>query len=414
MILHVDGDYFFAGCEIARRPDLRGKPVVVGKERGIITALTPEAKKLGVIRGMPIYQVRKIDKNIVILESNYNIYRIYSNRMNHIVSRYANMVEAYSIDECFADLGGMDIKLGKSFEDIATSLQKDLHTELGMTFSVGVAPTKVLAKIASKLKKPNGLTFIYEENRRQILSDTAISKIWGIGPKSSQSLYKQGIKTALDFTSLGLSEVESTCSKPHRDIWYELNGVSVNPVSNDHDDQASIMRSGSFGTPTNNQEMILSELSRNIEIACSTLWNQGRGTSRVYFFLKTQSFIYRRGEVELPRNTHSPDEIMAKVIPKAKELMSVGVLYRATGIILSDLHTLSYESDLFGNGGEYSKKEESYHVMQDVIKRFGEEVMMFGSSLLAYDRRSDNNAFSPYLLYKGRKYLPIPFLGEVN
>jgi nucleotidyltransferase/DNA polymerase involved in DNA repair len=413
VILHVDGDAFFAACEIAARPDLRGKPVVVGWERGIATALTREAKELGVVRGMPVFQIRKLDKRIVILPSNYEIYRIYSNRMNLIVSRYSNVVEAYSIDECFADITDMDQKLGMSYEDIGRALQRDLDIELGLSFSVGIGASKVLAKIASKLQKPHGLTVLTEENRITFLNTVAISKVWGIGPKASQYLQRQGIKTALDFAHMPRTWVEDNCSKPYRDTWHELCGISVDPVSDDQDDQASIMRSETFGRPTGDHELILSELSRNIEHACSTLWQQGRGARHVYFFLKTQSFVYHRAEVELPHSTHTPSEICAWVLPRARELLHAGVMYRTTGVILSHLGPLAHEADLFGvrEGGQ---KTEAYGAMQQVIRRFGEEVMMFGSSLLAMNKRGENHTSYTALLYHGRKYLPIPLLGEVR
>ena len=106
-ILHVDGDSFFAACEVAKDPMLRGKPVITGKERGIVSACTYEAKARGVKRGMRLFEVRKICPDAVILPSDYETYSLFSERMYRIVRRYTPTVEEYSIDECFADLSGM-------------------------------------------------------------------------------------------------------------------------------------------------------------------------------------------------------------------------------------------------------------------------------------------------------------------
>src|SRR4051812_44262540 len=103
-ILHVDGDAFFAACEVAKDPSLRGKPVVTGKERGIVSAATYEAKALGIKRGVPLHDVHKICPEAIILPSDYETYSLFSQRMYAIVRRYSPSVEEYGIDECFADL----------------------------------------------------------------------------------------------------------------------------------------------------------------------------------------------------------------------------------------------------------------------------------------------------------------------
>ena len=151
-IVHVDGDAFFASCEVAKNPRLRGKPVVVGGLRGIAVALTYEAKRLGVTRGMPVYQIKKMFPSVVILPGDYDLYEMIAHRMYAIVRRFTPVVEEYSVDECFAD-----ITRELAPEDIAACIKMTLEQELGVSFSVGLATTKVLAKVASKHNKPSGL-----------------------------------------------------------------------------------------------------------------------------------------------------------------------------------------------------------------------------------------------------------------
>ena len=122
MILHIDGDAFFASCEVAVNPRLRGKPVIIGRERGIATAFTYEAKARGVSRGMLMHQIRQLCPDAVILPGNFRLYGIFSERMFAIVRRYTERVEEYSIDECFADFSGLDVRQGRSFFEIMESL----------------------------------------------------------------------------------------------------------------------------------------------------------------------------------------------------------------------------------------------------------------------------------------------------
>jgi len=149
-ILHIDGDAFFASCEQSRRPKLQGRPVVTGKERGIAASMSYEAKARGVTRGMRLADIRKVCPDAVILPSDYETYSLLSKRFFAIVRRYTPDVEEYSIDECFADVTGLRRPLRMSYMQIAERIKQDLDTELGFTFSVGLAPNKVVAKIASK------------------------------------------------------------------------------------------------------------------------------------------------------------------------------------------------------------------------------------------------------------------------
>src|SRR2546426_8529461 len=170
-ILHIDGDAFCASCEQSRRPKLQGRPVVTGKERGIAASMSYEAKARGVTRGMRIADIRKVCPDAVILPSDYETYSLLSARFFAIVRRYTPEVEEYSIDECFCDLTGLRRPLRMSYRQMAERIKHELDTELGFTFSVGLAPNKVIAKIASKWQKPSGLTVIPGPRIHQFLKD---------------------------------------------------------------------------------------------------------------------------------------------------------------------------------------------------------------------------------------------------
>jgi DNA polymerase IV len=163
-IVHIDADAFFASCEQAVNPKLKGKPVVTGKERGIAAAVSYEAKARGVKRGMTIREIQALCPDAIHLPSDYETYSLFSQRMFAIVRRYTPDVEEYSIDECFCDLTGLRRPLRMSYETMAAHIKADLEHDLGLTFAVGLAPTKVVAKLASKWQKPAGLTVISGHN----------------------------------------------------------------------------------------------------------------------------------------------------------------------------------------------------------------------------------------------------------
>ena len=219
VMLHIDGDAFFAACEHSRRPKLQGRPVVTGKERGIAASISNEAKARGVTRGMRVAEIHKICPEAGILPSDYETYSLLSKPFFAIVHRYTSDVEEYSIDECFADLTGLRWPLRMSYFQIAERIKQELDTELGFTFSVGLAPNKGVAKIAAKWQKPSGLTAIPGKELHRYLAKLPVEKVWGIGANTSAFLQKHGIQTALQFTQRPEAWVKKHLSSPFANAW---------------------------------------------------------------------------------------------------------------------------------------------------------------------------------------------------
>jgi DNA polymerase IV len=223
-IVHIDGDAFVASCEQSRHPRLQGQPVVTGKERGMAASMSYEAKARGVTRGMPIRQITQVCPEAIILPSDYETSSLLSVRMGAMVRRDTPDVEAYSSDECFADLTGLRRPLRMSYEAMAARIKHDLDQELGGTFSVGRVLAKVLAKIASKWQKPSGLTVIPGREIPHDLAQLPGDTVWGMGEQTTAYFQKQGIRTALALARRPETWVRARLTKPCVQIWQELNG----------------------------------------------------------------------------------------------------------------------------------------------------------------------------------------------
>jgi len=385
----MDGDAFFVGVEVAKNPKLKGLPVVTGEERGIVSALSYEAKALGIIRGMPIYRVKKNFSKVIIMPGDYASYAHYSSMMFDIVRRYADDVEEYSIDECFADLTGLEPPLKMTYLQIAQRIKKEINEELKLSVSLGLAPTKVLAKVASRWVKPNGLTVIDVKTAPDFLAKTPIEKIWGIGPQTSKLLNKKGIKTALDFVSKDKNWIERNLSKPYDTIWRELKGESVMEIDPmPKTVYSSIQKTRTFHPPTNDKTFLLSQLSKNIEEACTKARHFRLVPKKVSFFLKSQSFKYYACSVTLPTPTNSPEIIVELANQKFPEMHSKGAIYRTTGAILQELVSDSVsQGDLFGTGDK-AKKFELIHKRIDALEeKLGKRVVHLASTHKALKRK---------------------------
>jgi DNA polymerase IV len=422
MIVHIDGDSFFASVEISLNPKLKGLPVVTGEERGIATAMSKEAKALGIHRGMPIFQIRKLYPQVVIAKSDYMNYSMFAQRMYDIVRRYTPEVEEYSIDECFGLLlAPNEAKIGpnQGFEAIARSIKISLQKELGMTFSVGLAPTKVLAKVASKWQKPDGLTIMYPDKIKDYLSETSIGAIWGIGPQTSAHLQRLGVKTAQDFIERPETWIRATVAKPYVEIWHELRGTNMFEVHvQREDDYKSVQKTRTFTPPSRDKDFLFSQLSKNVEAACAKLRLNNLSSKRIYYFLKTNEFRYQRGEISLPSAMNTPIDILNEIRKNFDNVYRPGSIYRATGITMSELgDTNIVQTDLFG----LFKKNEGWNKVYDAVdsidERYGTKSVILGSSLGAHKHYDINQKVveKKYNPITGtKKRLRLPYMGEVK
>lgn len=415
-ILHVDGDAFFAMCEVSRRPDLRGKPVVTGRERGIVTAATYEAKKLGISRATPIHQVRSRFPQVTILPSDYELYATVSKRMYAITRRHAPLVEEYGVDECFADMS-----LIKDPIATARAIKEDLQRELNITFSLGIGPTKVLAKLASKHNKPNGFCVVTPENRETLLQNTPAACVWGIGPQSTQKLAGLGIYSSLEFVRAEEALIAQTFTKPMLAVWEELRGNSVLPVDYANaTDQKSIQRTRSFASPTTDPRYLFSELSQHIEHGCRKARRLGLVTTQVHFFLKTQAFTMQGSDIHLRVATSAPGDILPLLRSEFLKVYRKNTLYRTTGITLHGLRSPdAVQQDLFDTEHKGKKNERLMVAMDALEHKYGEHALYLGTSARSIMR--DRMQPAPSLIHAealihtdtGLKRFPIPYLGSV-
>ncbi len=391
-ILHMDGDAFFVGVEIAKNPSLKGLSVVTGQERGIVSALSYEAKALGIVRGMPIFRIKRDFPNTIILAGDYSSYVKYSKMMFDIVRRYADDVEEYSIDECFADLTGLDLPLKLSYKEIAEKIKKEINEELNLSISIGLASTKVLAKVASKWKKPNGFTIIDNKSIPDFLKNTLIEKIWGIGPRTSELLKRKGIKTAYDFYLKDIEWVKSNLSKPYEVIWYELHGKMIVPIDGKaKDTYSSIQKTRSFYPNSNDKVFLFSQLSKHIEDACTKARHFSLITKRFTIFLKTKDFQYFTYNIDIPYATNAPEIIISFAKEYFHKIYKEDIQYRTTGIVLLNLiSNKSSQSNLFGESEKSDKFELIHKQIDNLENKYGKRIVYLASTHNAIKYRKNN------------------------
>jgi nucleotidyltransferase/DNA polymerase involved in DNA repair len=387
LFLHVDGDAFFVACELTLHPELRGKAVIVGGDRGIAVAMSMEAKALGVTRGMPVFQIKKNFPQVVILSHHFDLYTDIAERLHRILESYFQTIEVYSIDECFALVEPSEIKyfglprLGKAGGEkkLLTELKKEIEQTLGVTYSIGLARTKVLAKQASKLEKPGGLVMLLTKaDEVRALKLTPIDKVWGIGRQTVPRLLRLKINTAYDFVNYSDAYIEKNFSEPLLNLKKELGGEQILGVEGNADprDQKSIQATSTFRPASDDPKTIWGEIAKNSERACENAREIHLVSNKISFFVKNSDFKYRVAEVKLPLYTADPGLILNAIEPKFPKLLLKKERIRSTGVILHNLvREENVQPDLFGKQDKAMKNLAIEEVADKIRKKYGDSAI---------------------------------------
>lgn len=430
-VLHIDGDAFFASVEQSRRPELWGKPVVVGQERGIATALSYEAKALGVKRGDPIFKIKKDYKSVTILSSHFELYNKYATALANILRDKVDSLETYSIDECFATI----IDNEENLINRVKQLKKLVQCKLGITYSFGVSVTKVLAKVASKRNKPNGLCVLIDKKEiDEALKDTKVDNIWGLGFATCRKLNSYKIYTAHEFINKTWPQpLQDMFSKNIFEIKDEILGIKRFTVANSNEHKKSIQSTRAFIKATSEKQIVYSELSKNLETALSDLLNNNLYTNRVVFYVKQykgekvqnqkRKSIIISHEYNCDLYTQNPttlskglNEFIEHLFDKSKN-NSIGdaSLYKSSGVILSNLKTKEeIPISLFNDQNISIDKEMiSTKMIMNIRSKYGFGIINLASSLNAINNREkDKNARNENDNYEYG--LPYKYLGIIK
>lgn len=261
IILHVDMDAFFAAVELLRHPELKGKPLVVGGrgnpfQRGVVSTASYEARRFGIASGMPLRRAYQRCPHAVFLPVDYKAYAKVSRAIKAILHQYASHLEDIGLDEAFLDISGAS----QSAVEIARTIKQHVRSETGLTCSVGIGPNKLLAKIASDLEKPDGLTVLRQSEVRSRLWPLPVRKLWGVGPKTEAALARLGVDTVGELAALSLAELVQRFGQAHGHALYDAaRGLDDSPVIS-HRRRKSISHETTFQHDITDPHMLQSTL----------------------------------------------------------------------------------------------------------------------------------------------------------
>lgn len=316
-IVHVDMDAFFASVEIMDNPSLRGKPVIVGgtTERGVVATCSYEARSFGVRSAMPAYIAKSKCPDAIFLPVRYERYKEISNRIFHIFYRITPYVEPLSIDEAYLDI----THLKRNPVEVAKYIKQAVKKEIGLTISAGVSYNKFLAKLASDWNKPDGLKVIEKQEVPKILFPLPISKIYGLGEKSTKKLNDIGIFTVKELYELPKELLIEFFGKFGVEIYERARGIDNREVQVLRK-RKSIGRETTLRVDTDNKEELKTYLKGFAHSVSSTMRGKNVSGKSITIKIKTSSFVNHTKSKTLLRYISSEEEIYKEALNILEEI----------------------------------------------------------------------------------------------
>ncbi|MBL7071036.1 MAG: DNA polymerase IV [Candidatus Omnitrophica bacterium] len=418
-ILHIDCDAFFASCEQAGDPRLKGKPIVTGKERGIISCASYEAKAFGVKRGIRLSEAKRLCPALLILPSDYETYSLYSERMFDIIKRFTPSVEEFSIDEAFCDITGLRRVYRASYPEIAGRMKERIQKELGLTVSVGLSLSKTLAKICSRHDKPDGFTAVPGYRLHKFLKCSHLDTVCGFGPNTVELLRKHGIKNVFDYVNRPEDFAKRLLGKVGIELWRELRGESVYKLCREEKKKyLSISKTRTFMPASREEDHVKARLTRNLESACIKLRRHSLSAAKLLIYLKASDFKTCGLEAKLNRHSSSTLDFMGICGKLFNIAFNENIMYRATGVVLSDIVPEGVDSrTLFDDPVRIEKIARLSKVTDTINIKYGKHTLHVAASdtlkTAGNGHPRNNVAWRKQELLKGetpRKRLKIPLL----
>lgn len=383
LIMHIDMDAFFAAIEQRDNPQLQGKPVIVGGipgGRGVVSTCSYEAREYGVHSGMPIAEAVRLCPHGIYLKTHGKKYTYAAIKILEIFHGFTPIVEPVSIDEAYLDITKVVQKYGNE-TNLAKEIKKKILEQLNLKCSIGIANSRIYAKLASGMEKPDGLTIISKDSIKNKVYPLPVEKLWGIGEKTAEVLHKIGIYTIGEL-AVGKNNVLKNCLGINGEHLQKAargeSNASVVPI-NQRENEKSIGHEHTFGKDVRGDDVLFKMLMKLSQKVGRRMRKRGFGGKTVTFKLRYSDFETHTHRETLPHLIWDDREIYEEGKLLFKQMYNNNRPIRLIGISVSKLYPIqsdsvlsSHQEDLFD---EPYRKKELLPVMDDLRDKYGEKII---------------------------------------
>jgi DNA polymerase-4 len=373
-------DAFFAAVEQRDHPEYRQKPVIVGsdpkqgKGRGIVATCSYEARKFGVHSAQPISLAWKLCPMGIFVRPDMEKYERVSRRVMTIFLEFTDLIEQVSIDEAFLDVTGSRKLFGSGLE-IAQKIKRRIREELGITASVGVAVSKFIAKVASDLRKPDGLVVVEPGHEREFLSPLPVGRLWGVGPKTEASLRRAGLERIGQIADLPHSELTARLGKTGAHLWQLARGIDDRPVFPEEGFK-SIGHEITFEHDTAEPELLRATLLSLSEKVAHRLRANGARARTIAIKYREADFSTFTRRITLNSPVNTAESIFPAAHKLLKTLLRDAVLVRLIGVYASNLEIEVTGKQMSLLDPSLQRNQKLASAMDDIVQRFGDQAII--------------------------------------
>ena len=392
MIIHVDMDAFYASVEERENPALKGRPLIVGGQagsRGVVAAANYAARKFGVFSAMPTSQAIRLCPDLIIIPPRGGFYSRVSRAIHDIFERYTPIIEPLSLDEAFLDPRGSERLHGDAME-IGQKIKNDIKDELNLVASVGVAPNKFLAKLASDHEKPDGFTVIRDAQVQSFLDALTVGKLWGVGKSAKEKLARYGIKTVADLRNQEVDFLDVLFGKSGEQLWQLAHGIDHRPVVT-HGEAKSVSQETTFRQDIMEFSIVESELLDLTEGVGFRL-RQGKLLGKtITVKVRFSDFKTITRSQTLGSSTNTTGEIWAvaqELLIKALPEKPFSVRLVGIGASGFDGSTGPQQTDLFSesqHSSQHSRQRDLDRLSDAIQNKYGKGIVRRGKSIIHSD-----------------------------
>ncbi len=368
-ILHVDLDAFYASVEVLKDPSLAGRPVVVGGAgpRWVVMSASYEARAFGIRNAMPAVRARRLCPEAVFLPPDFEAYRSHSNRFREILLGVTPLVEPIALDEAFLDVGGAVMLFGPP-EEIVARIRREVRSEVGVSCSVGVGPSKLVAKLASRQAKPDGLVLVRAGEVRGFLEPLPARAIWGIGEKTMETLSRLGVKTVGDLARTPPAVLARLIGEQHaNDLIRLARGIDDRPVVA-YEAPKSVSHEETFGSDLDAEEDLLREALALSGKVAARLREDGYRARTIVLKVRLANFTTLTRSRTLPAPTDVAFEIYRVACDLYRGLPGARRRVRLLGVQATGLVPAGAEQLALLRGG---RRRDLEVVVDRIERRFG-------------------------------------------
>jgi DNA polymerase-4 len=371
MILHLDLDAFFASVEQLKDPRLRGKPVAVGN--GVVASPSYEARARGVVTAMPIHQAKRVCPELIVLDGRHEVYRCFTDAVWEILRREAPALETF-LDEAFADFTGAEPAVG-DFLELGRRLRREIRDDVGLPATIGLARNRMLAKLAAKSVKPDGLRLLLPEEEEPFLLSLPIGKIPGMGPKTVELFADMNVRTVRELREIPLATLQGMLGKVGAALYERARGRDSRPVRA-REVPLSVSRETSLEQPTADRAWLESMLFYLLERACRAVRLQGLRARGLRVRIRYADGFENEGAVAFGPTAYDADlEPLARGL--LSQLYTRRVTLRLVGVQLSRFEAEDGQLELFSDGS----LERRTAALDAVRTRFGHGAVVTGRAI---------------------------------